>query len=221
MHILKGGNIMDARLRDLRSTRNRHSRIKILEGHFATPNSHINTYIDMSTVKVRHNNARETAKVLVEPYLSSTSIDTIVCMEETEVIATFMAELLTGAHYAINQGKNISIVRPEYDQIGQMMFRDNTIRMIENQQVLLLAASVTTGRSVRTAIESTLYYGGTICGISSIFSAVNKIAGMDINTIFTSQDVPNYRAYSPHDCPMCKAGHKIEAIVNSYGYSKL
>lgn len=213
---------MDARLRDLRSTRNRHSRIKILEGHFATPNSHVNTYIDMSTVKVRHNNARETASVLVEPYMGSTLIDTIVCMEETEVIATFMAEKLADSHYvAVNKGKNISVVRPEYDQIGQMMFRDNTVRMIENQQVLLLAASVTTGRSVRTAIESILYYGGSICGISAIFSAVNKIAGMDINTIFTSKDVPNYRAYPPHDCPMCKEGRKIEAIVNSYGYSKL
>jgi orotate phosphoribosyltransferase len=213
---------MDARLRDLRSARNPKARIKIMEGHFATPNSHINTYIDMSTVKVRHNNARETARELVQPYMNSVSIDTIVCMEETEVIGTFMAEMLADNRtMSINQGKNISVVTPEYNRIDQMMFRDNTIRMIENQQVLLLAASVTTGRSVRIAIESVLYYGGTICGISSIFSAVNKIAGMDINTIFTSRDVPNYHAYSAHDCPMCKAGDRIEAIVNSYGYSKL
>ena len=213
---------MDARLRDLRSAKNPRARIKILEGHFATPNSHINTYIDMSTVKSRHNNARETARELVKPYINSVSIDTIVCMEETEVIGTFMAEMLAEQRtISFNQGKNISVITPEYDQIGQMMFRDNKVRMVENQQVLLLAASVTTGRSVRTAIESVLYYGGTICGISSIFSAVDKIAGMNINTIFTGQDVPHYRAYSPHDCPMCKAGGRIEAIVNSYGYSKL
>lgn len=213
---------MDARLRDLRSTKNPQARIKILEGHFATPNSHVNTYIDMSTVKVRHNNARETARELVKPYLNAISIDTIVCMEETEVIAAFMAEMLADNRtMSINQGKNISVVRPEYDKIGQMMFRDNTIRMVEHQQVLLLAASITSGHTVRTAIESILYYGGTICGISSIFSALNKISGMDINTVFTHQDVPNYRAYPPHDCPMCKEGRRIEAIVNSYGYSKL
>ena len=53
---------MDSRLEDLRSTRNPKARIKIMKGHFATSNSHLNTYIDMSTFKTRHNNAKETAK---------------------------------------------------------------------------------------------------------------------------------------------------------------
>ena len=82
---------MDERLEDLRSAKNPKARIKILKGHFATSHSHINTYIDMSTVKSRHNNARETAKVLAAAYLSNTTVDTIVCMEETEVIGTFLA----------------------------------------------------------------------------------------------------------------------------------
>lgn len=60
---------MDERLEDLRSAKNPKARIKILKGHFATSHSHINTYIDMSTVKSRHNNARETAKVLAAAYL--------------------------------------------------------------------------------------------------------------------------------------------------------
>ena len=85
---------MDERLEDLRSAKNPKARIKILKGHFATSHSHINTYIDMSTVKSRHNNARETAKVLAAAYLSNTTVDTIVCMEETEVIGTFLAEQL-------------------------------------------------------------------------------------------------------------------------------
>ena len=55
---------MDKRFVDLRSGKNGKARIKILKGHFATKNSHVNTYIDMSTVKTRHNNARETAKTL-------------------------------------------------------------------------------------------------------------------------------------------------------------
>ena len=47
-----------------------------------------------NAVKSRHNNARETAKVLAAAYLSNTTVDTIVCMEETEVIGTFLAEQL-------------------------------------------------------------------------------------------------------------------------------
>ena len=56
---------MDKRFVDLRSGKNGKARIKILKGHFATKNSHVNTYIDMSTVKTRHNNARETAKTRI------------------------------------------------------------------------------------------------------------------------------------------------------------
>ena len=55
---------MDERLVDLRSSNYREARIKIMQGHFATQNSHINTYIDMSTVKCRQNNASVSAKAL-------------------------------------------------------------------------------------------------------------------------------------------------------------
>ena len=71
---------MDERLKDLRSVRNPKARIKILKGHFATSNSHLNTYIDMSTVKTRHNNSREAAKELAQEYVNNTYVDTIVCL---------------------------------------------------------------------------------------------------------------------------------------------
>ena len=213
---------MELKLQDLRSSKNPKARIKILEGHFATSNSHINTYIDMSTVKTRHNNARETAKVLAKDFLSTTPIDSIVCLDETEVIGTFMAEILADStSMSMSHKNNISVITPEFSQAGQMMFRDNKQRMIKDQQVLILAASITTGKTILKAIDTILYYGGRICGVSSIFSAVNKIAGMEVKTIFTSKDLPNYRAYAPHECPMCKEGMRVEALVNSYGYSKL
>ena len=213
---------MDERLVDLRSTKNPKARIKIMKGHFATSHSHINTYIDMSTVKSRHNNCRETAKVLASEYMHTVPVDTIVCLEETDSIGTFMAEQLADANaYSLSKGNNISIISPEYHQSGQILFRDNVQRMIKNSQVLILAPSITTGKSVKRAIEAVLYYGGTVCGICSVFSSINKINGLEVKTIFTSKDLPDYRAYSSTDCPMCQAGQKLDAIVNSYGYSKL
>jgi len=213
---------MEANLRDIRSKRNPKARIKIAEGHFATSHSHINVYIDMSTVKCRHNNARETAKELASKYITSTSVDTIVCMDGTEMIGAYMAEFLAdNSAMSINSGKNISVVTPEFNQMGQMIFRDNTQRMIKNMQVLLLVASATTGRTIDRAVECIEYYEGRACGISAIFSAVEYIHGLEINTIFTADELPKYRAYSSHDCPMCREGKRIEAIVNSYGYSKL
>ncbi len=212
---------MDARLTDLRSTKNPKARIKIMKGHFVTSHSHINTYIDMSTVKIRHNNSRETARVLADEYEHLTPIDTIVCLEDTNTIGAFMAEQLAdGSQYSWSKGNNISIVSPEYYQDG-IFFRDNVQRMIKDCNVLILTSSITTGKSVKRAIEAVLYYGGTVRGICAVFSSITKINGLDVKTIFTSQDIPDYRAYTPGDCPMCKEGSRIEAIVNSFGYSKL
>ena len=55
---------------DLRSSKNPKARIKIKKGHFATENSHLDTYIDMSTVKTRHHNAQQAAKVLADEYMN-------------------------------------------------------------------------------------------------------------------------------------------------------
>lgn len=213
---------MEDRLRDLRSNRNPKVRIKIMEGHFATINTHINTYIDMSTVKCRHNNARETARELAGKYVTTTAVDTIICLDGTEMIGAYMADFLSeGSALSINSGKNISLITPEFNQQGQMIFRDNTQRMIQHMQVLLLVASATTGKTIDRAMECIAYYGGLICGISAIFSAVPVISGITINTIFTSADLPDYKAYTMADCPYCQKKNKVEAIVNSYGYSKL
>ncbi len=214
---------MESRLRDIRSTRNPKARIKIMTGHFATTHSHVNIYIDMSTVKCRHNNARETAKTLAEKYVHTTPIDTIICMDGTEVIATFMAEILAeNGVMSINAGKNISVITPEFGSGGQIIFRDNNQRMIRHMQVLLLSASTTTGKTIAQAVECINYYGGQVCGIAAIFSNVKQSHGLEVNAIFTGEDLPvKYEAYSPPDCPYCKQNMRIEAVVNSFGYSKI
>lgn len=213
---------MDERFVDLRSKKNSKARIKILKGHFVTKNSHINTYIDMSTVKTRHNNARETARTLAAEYQMNTMVDTIVCLKNTEVIGTFMAESLAdGSRASVSGGNNISVVTPEFDTVGQMLFRDNNQRMIEGKQVLILTDSMATGATVKQAIDSVLYYGGSVCGICAVFSAISKVAGMEVKTIFTSSDIPDCKIYNTHECPLCREGARLDGIVNSFGYARL
>lgn len=213
---------METRLRDLRSWKNPKARVKIMHGHFVTSHSHVNTYIDLSTMRSRCNNARETAKVLAEPYMASTEIDTIVCLDGMEVVGTFLADMLSRpGTVSINSGKNISIVTPEINQSGQMMFRDNTRRMVEGQKILILAGLITTGETMLQAIESSLYYGGNVTGVCAAFSLVTRVAGLDINAVFTHKEVSDYEQYGDGECPMCRAGRKIDAFVNSYGHSAL
>ena len=42
-----------------------------------------------------------------------------------------------------------------------------------------------------------------------------------VNAIFTAQDLPDYRTSLSTQCEQCRAHQKIDAIVNSYGYSKI
>lgn len=69
--------------------------LKIVKGHFATNHAHTNYYFDLTTVKSRLSEAGGIAQALVHMYLYDMIVDTIVCMEGTEVIGTLLAQELT------------------------------------------------------------------------------------------------------------------------------
>ena len=196
--------------------------INVIPGHFATNHSHITHYIDMTTLKSRQSMARAAAKSIASEYMSSTVVDTILCLDGTAVLGTFVAEELSKVGFmTINEHKSIYVVEPEYNANSQMIFRDNLQPMIKGKHILFLLASATTGRTVERSLECVSYYGGIVAGISAIFSANEEIAGQKIHTLFQIEDIPEYKTYPHNACPHCQAGQKIEAIVNSYGYSKL
>ena len=102
-----------------------------------------------------------------------------------------------------------------------MIFRDSIAQAIPGKNVLILAASVVTGYTTKSAIEAITYYGGRVAGISSIFATVDKYLGYDVVSAFNPNDLPGYASYAPHECPMCRSGNRIEGLVNSFGFSKL
>lgn len=204
------------------SSYNNSVSIDVIPGHFATNHSHITHYIDMSILKSRQSMARAAAKSIASKYVGNTIIDTIVCMDGTEVIGSYLAEELTESGIvSMNQHKAMYVVTPEFNSVGQMIFRDNLQPMIRGKHVLFLLASATTGRTVERSLECLSYYGGIIAGVSAIFSANETIADQEIHTLFRMEDIPDYKTYPHTECPFCRSGKKIEAIVNSYGYSKL
>ena len=162
------------------------------------------------------------AKAMAENYNYDTIVDTIVCMDGMEVIGAYLAEELSRAGiHSMNAHKTIYIVSPEFDGTGNMIFRDNNRGMIRGKYVLLLIASATTGRTIARAVECINYYGGSLAGISAIYSAATKIFDRPINALFTIADIPDYKTYRAEVCPMCKNRVKIDAICNGYGYSEL
>ena len=196
--------------------------LKVVKGHFATNHSHTNYYIDITTLKTRLSEASSVAKELVHNYLSTTIVDTIVCLDGTQVIGTCLANELTRSGFtSLNSHRTIYVVTPEYNSNSQLIFRDNIQPMITGKHVLILMASVSSGKTINKSIECVRYYGGIVDGISAIYSAMPKINGMEIKSVFTPADLPDYESYEAKDCPLCKKGQRIEALINSFGYSKL
>lgn len=196
--------------------------IDVIPGHFATNHSHITHYIDMTNLKTSQHNAKAAAKSIAGEYHSNTVVDTIICMDGTEVIGSYLADELTDSGImSFNQDKSIYVITPELNSVGQMIFRDNLQPMLHGKNIILLLASATTGRTIAKSLECIEYYDGIVQGISAIFSASKEVAGQEVHRLFTLEDLPEYKTYPHNECPLCKSGDKIEAIVNSYGYSKL
>ena len=196
--------------------------LKVSQGHFATGHSHINYYIDVTTQKFCLSEARKVAQELARDYKLYTMIDTILCLDGTEVIAACMASELNKAGYMnINQNQDINVVTPERTVGSQLIFRENTAPMILGKNVLILMASVTTGYTAKSAIETIAYYGGKTVGIAAIFATLEQLGGLPVRSLFNPNDLPGYASHDAVDCPWCKAGQRLDAIVNSFGYSKL
>ncbi|MBE5038017.1 orotate phosphoribosyltransferase [Subdoligranulum sp. DSM 109015] len=196
--------------------------LRVAKGHFATSHSHINYYIDVTMQKTRLSEARAVARELVSAYKATTIVDTVLCLDGTEVIGACLASELTRDGFVnMNAHQTIYIVTPEHTTGSQLLFRDNTTPMITGKHVLILAASVTTGYTVQAAIEAVKYYGGMVAGLAAIFATVKECEGYPVASIFDPNDLPDYQTYDSHECPFCKAGQRIDALVNSYGYSKL
>ena len=203
-------------------TKRKNLLLRVCPGHFATSHSHINYYIDVTLQKTRLSEAQAVAQELVSYYNASTIVDTILCLDGTQVIGTCLAEELTaGSFINLNAHQTIYIVTPEHTTGSQIIFRDSVSPMIEGKHVLVLAASVTTGFTARAAIEAIQYYGGTVAGVAAIFATADTCMGYPVKSVFDPKDLQGYASYSSHECPLCKAGKPVDALVNSFGFSKL
>ena len=195
--------------------------MKVIPGHFTTNTAHLNYFVDVWEIKSNASIARDIAREIAVPYLSSTLVDTIVCMERTVVIGAYLAEELQREGTAImNSGGIIHVVSPLSNVNGNLIFQDNAIEWIRNRNILLLVASISSGKTVSVAKECIEYYGGRLAGISALFYSSENL-DYNINALFTASDIPGYKVSSTVDCQMCKAGQKLDAIISSEGYTKI
>lgn len=203
-------------------TRRCSAPLRYTQGHFATNHSHINYYIDITYQKTRLSEAKAVAKSLVPHFDLNTVVDTILCLDGTAVIGTCLADELTkGGYMSINKHQTVYVVEPEYNANSQIIFRDNIKPMLKDKHVLVLMASMTTGFTAKRSIEAIGYYGGYVAGVAALYSAVSEAGGYPVASVYSLGDLPDYASYDYRECPFCKKGQPIDALVNSFGYSAL
>ena len=207
----------------LTSHRNDRVFIHIMTGHYVSANNHINYYIGTSDIKHNHNVSVDAAMLLTEYYnANDVHVDTVLCLYETQTLGAYLAHELSRPNmFSPNPNRTVYVVGSEYDAAGNLIFRDNLKKMIKDKNVVVLISCITSGKTVERAMESVEYYGGKTVGVSSVFSAVESIRGVYVNTIFSKEDIPHYKAYPMHSCPYCAQGMPVDAISNGYGYSML
>ena len=212
---------MSIQMREFPNPNNSNLPLRLAKGHFATSHSHINYYVDLTMTKYCLPEAREAAIQLASHFRSSAIVDTILCLDGTEVIGACMAsELSKNGYTNMNANRPICVLTPEHTTGSQLLFRDNTVPMIRHKHVLVLAASVSTGYTVLGAIEAIRYYGGETAGVCSIIANIEECGGYPVTSIFDTERLwPDYMSKPSHECPLCKAGVKLDAMVNTYGFS--
>ena len=188
--------------------------LRVAQGQFATSHSHMNYYIDITMQKTRLSEATALAQEFVATYRYSSPVDTILCLDGTEVIGTCIANEMTKMELAnMNLHQTVYIITPEHTSGSQLLFRENIVPMIKDKNVLILAASVVTGFTARGAIEAVKYYDGNVTGIASVFATVTECEGYPVTSVFNPKDLPDYASYDSHKCPMCREGKKIDALI--------
>ena len=140
-------------------------------------------------------------------YQHNTIVDTVLCLDGTQVIGTCLANELTKDGFAnMNAHQTIYVITPEYTTGSQIILRDNLAPMVKGKHVLILAASITTGYTVQAAIEAINYYGGTVAGLSAIFATATECLGIPVTSIFDPSNLPDYASFDSREVPHVQGG---------------
>ena len=192
------------------------------KGHFATRNSHINYFIDVTAQKYSLKGCRAVAQELANQLQYQFPVDSILCMDGTSAVGACLARKLTQqGGRSLSEGDDMYIIKGELDGKGNLIFRDNARFMLEGKRVLILMCSLTTGTTALQGKQSVEYYGGSVVGVASIYAAMHELEGLPVVSVFDTNVIQDYASYPSQECPMCRAGLPIDAVVNTFGFSKI
>ncbi|NLV88853.1 MAG: phosphoribosyltransferase [Tissierellia bacterium] len=222
---------MESRAFTVSLSKNPVVKMDVIPGHFSTKHYHTTHYLGLSNLKTNVKVASDVAVEMALPYLASTLVDTIVCIEGTDVIGAYMArELMQEGTSVVNAGRDIHVLTPTVNINRKLVFQTNTQELIFNKNIILLVSLMARGVTVNSVLECLAYYGGKVVGISTLFNTLPEshefgnrtlFKNIEVHSLFTDKDIPGYKISSPSECEDCKEGRGLDAIVLEDGYIKI
>lgn len=201
---------------------NKEIKLNVSRGHFATSHAHVDHYMSLTGIRTHQHMARLSAQELAKYYMMTAPVDTIICLEYTQVIGSYLAmELAQSGNRSINENRDICVITPEINSNSQLVFTSDIQYLVQDKRILVLISTISTGRSLNRALECISYYGGQLVGVAALFSAVKSAAGVPIHSLFSPDDVPDYHSYQSSECPLCQRGRKLDGLVTMSGYTRI
>lgn len=208
---------MESRAIQLKAKRHGTVVVKAIPGHFATQHSHVNYCIDMTKVKSEMSVSKAAARLFAEQF-ANIPVDTIITLERMKMVGAFLAHELSQS--GVNQHSDICVISPEVTN-DKLILRDNLLPYVKGKRVLVVSATATTGLTAKGALRGVDYYGGEAVGFATVFGGNFDLGGLPVVRLVGVEDLADYESYPPAECPLCQRGVKVDALVNSYGYSKI
>ncbi len=198
--------------------------LRVAKGHFATSHSHINYYIDVvTTQKARLSEAKAVAKELVAAYQHNTIVDTVLCLDGTQVIGTCLANELTKGRLCQHERPPDHLCHHPGVHHRQPDHPARQSGPHGQGQACAHPGRFHHHRLHRAGCDrgDQLLRRHWWPGLSAIFATATECMGIPVTSIFDPSNLPDYASFDSRECPMCKAGQHIDALVNSFGYSAL
>jgi len=172
----------------------------LLEGHFRyTSGRHGKLYFEKIKVARRPDLVMELGRMTAEQMSDVKDSFDVVC-------APAFGAIVFGFAAAHAMGKPFAFLQRDAD--GKMGIRSGFKSIVENSRVLLVEDVVTTGGSIREAID---VLNGLNATVEMVGLLVDRTDGqLKLDAPYRALLTVKAESWSPEECPMCKAGIELE-----------
>lgn len=182
----------------------------ITDSHFVyTSDKHGSVYINKDALYPHTEDTSKIGRMFAEKYKDA----------DVEVVAGpalggIILSQWTASHLSVLKGKEVLSVYTEKTADKKQVFTRGYDKLVQGKNVLIIEDLTTTGGSVKKVLESVKECGGNVIGVCVMINRSPDIVTTEmIGVPFDALGVFPVKIFDEGDCPMCKAGVRVNTDV--------